>query len=895
MSDVVQNARVEVDPVEDNPFGKPDECRRCTLFKEPGMVKGHGNRNASIFYLGEGPGAEEVDTPIWFNEDRHGFARANMQVVLRVRGDGEPVTSTVGFRPERMAPFVGGSGRIRNALLAHAGLHKDVHLFTSNCVRCRPPGNRKPTQYEIACCAHFLLEELEDVDPNVIIAAGDTALETLTGKKKIGIYRGVPTSGPRRQHSDGGSGQRSEGEGSKGNTPPVASGAGLVEDRYKVFPTWHPAFIMRSQHNWAFAVHDLARAKVESSYPEIRRIPFVVDRQASLGGTRETLLSAARRRGAITFDFETTGLEPDSSGIEMCGFVGEPEKAFVYDWTLGAQQLFDEVFADPDIEICGQNILYFDIPYAEAKGRKVRWDERIFDTMVVMHLCNSSYGQVSVSSQNSGSYAGARGTEKDLAFIASNYTDLEYWKSKENYRNDKRGVCGFDVIATDRSAYGPQGLKQELISYGMYDLYYKHVLPVHRPLRKMTTRGVRIHEDRAARWSIVLEREARRQEQVLKEGLGDPFLNLNSPQQLKALLYDKLGLPVQYKIDKKRGRVPTTDKDAIERLSQIAPENAILMSIVNIRHMDKMNSTYVRRGLELGRLHPKFGVSKAANGRFNGWDPNAQNVPEQMRDMWIPDSDEYVLLSADSSQIEWRNSMVLSGDPVGLELLASGADIHKASYAEAFGVPIASVTKAQRDLTKFIVYGLAYGRGAASIAAGNNLPFTDVETFIRNFFARFKVFGEWRERLPELVKKQQYLANPFMRRRWWYTREITEIYNFPPSSTAADMMYEEVIQLDQQLPKGADLVLTVHDEVVVHCHKDVVKEAALCIKTVMQQPWDLIVNFSDHPENVRKHYPNGWFCPADLHAGTDWAMCKSKNPEKIKQRDELEKYLGIAA
>jgi len=830
------------DRTDDNPFGKPDTCRDCTLFSEPGPVPSSGNRNARIFYLGEAPGAEEVDWPR--------------------------------YRADHMYPFVGGSGRIRNVLLHHADLDPKVHLFTANCVRCRPPANRLPSDFEIACCARYLIEELDDVNPNVVIAAGETALTTLTGRKKIGLWRGVAIDGPRRTSSDDDS----------------------SSEAYKVFPTWHPSFIMRQQYQWPFAVHDLARAKAESAYPEIRRIPFVIERRADLATTREHLLAAARARGACTFDFETTGLSSDTDSIRMCGFVGEPEKAYVYDWTLGAQQLFDEVLTDPRIEVCGQNILYFDIPFAEDKGHRVRWEERIFDTMVAFHLANSSYGQTSVAAQNAGSYAGARGTEKDLAFIASNHTDIEYWKSKDSYKNDIYGVCGVDVVATDRSAYHPTtGLKAELRSYDMLDLYYKHVLPVHLPLRRMTQRGIRIDEDRAVRWHVALDQQATQLETVLREGLGDPFLNLDSPKQLMELLYNKLGLPVQYIEDKKRGRRPTANAEAIEQLALLAPENRILRSIVDIRHMRKMDSTFVLPGLLAGRLHPRFSVSKAANGRFNSFAPNAQNVPEEMRDIWIPDADDCVLISADSSQIEWRAAMVLSGDPIGLELLASGRDNHRAVASEALGVPYAEVTDAQRHAAKFIVYGLGYGRGAESIAKGHNLDYDFVVRFIRNFFARFSVFAAWRERLIDEVKRTHFLANPFKRRRWWYTREITEIFNFPASSTAADMMYQEVIRLERQLPKGATLRATIHDEVLINCPKDLIRPTIDCVRSIMQQPWSTIVNASADPATVRRFYPNGWFCPADVHVGTDWAMCKSKDAAKKAERASLERHLGLGA
>jgi uracil-DNA glycosylase family 4 len=842
----------------DNPWNKPlDPCSICTLFLEPGPVRATGSTNAPILYVAEAPGAEEVDHPWGYDIVKHG-------------PPGPGVAG--GWRPSRFAPLIGGSGKILSAILANAGISRKKDVRLTNVVKCRPPGNRLPTKGEIACCATFLIKEIEEGEQNVIVAAGEIALNTLTDKEKIGLWRGVPTEG---------FGKR------------------------KVFPTWHPAFIARAQYNWPFAVHDMARAKTESAFPDIVRTPVVVIRNASVTVDRDGLLAAARKRGALTFDFETSGLSAERDSILMCGFVARPDESRVYDWTTGTQRFFQEVLDDPALTIIGQNILNFDLPFAEEKGFTIPWT-RIFDTMTAFHLANSSYGQTPVSGQQWGSGArGARGAEKDLAFIASNHTDIEYWKSKQAYGSDLKGVCGLDCVATDRSATHPTtGLIQELESYDMTDLYWKHVLPVHPILKRMTKRGVRIDMDRALRWKTIIDRTADQKEVEL--GKEFPGLNLQSPQQLMDLLYNKLKLPVQTIDDKKKGKPrPTANAEALEFLAETYPQHAVLQNIVTIRHLRKMGSTYVDPGLRGdGFLHPSFGVSKASTGRFNSWNPNAQNVPEEMRDIWIPDSPDHVLISADWSQIEWRLAMVLSADVVGLELLASGVDNHRAVASETLGIPLESVTDGQRHSAKFIVYGLGYGRGVQSIAESlvqqgvfkdYASAFAFVSNFVGRFFKRFKIFADWRERNVAFVKKNRFLANSFKRRRWWYTYQVTEVYNFPQQSTAADMMYDAIIDLDRELPKAATLRLTVHDETVTNSPKDSVRESVRAIRDNMQRTWDSIVDTSADPDVVRSFYPNGWYCPVDIHIGTNWRMCKSKDPEDKRKREELEKYFGLAA
>lgn len=143
------------------------------------------------------------------------------------------------------------------------------------------------------------------------------------------------------------------------------------------------------------------------------------------------------------------------------------------------------------------------------------------------------------------------------------------------------------------------------------------------------------------------------------------------------------------------------------------------------------------------------------------------------------------------------------------------------------------------------------------------------------------------------MNTNHYLANPFMRRRWWYTRQITEMYNFPPSSTAADMMYLILPLIDKALPNGAELVLTVHDEVVVETTRDKAAEVDRICTEIMQCKWPEIVETSVRPDVVKEFYPDGWSCQADGTFGTDWKACKPEEDDEIATELELRKQLGV--
>lgn len=857
----------------ENPWGKPDGCRKCTLFFEPGPVMGSGSVEAKMAGFAEAPGATEVN-------EEGGYTQRSA-----------------------WAPLIGGSGRTFTALCSNAGVYRRG-MYLDNIVKCRPPGNRTPTALEIVTCSRqFLMPKLEELKANVVVTMGDTATSVLAGVKGITNNRGVPV---------------------EGYTKPDGT-------RQKIFPTWHPAFIARSQHQWPFAVHDLVRAKIQSEFPELRRVPFeiVVGEQAA--AARPALLEECIRLGEACIDFETTGLSATKDRILMVGATADGKRAVVLDNSSGTKQFLQAVLdadgsSGPRIELIGQNVLYFDWPFAEGQGLNIdkAWSHT-FDTMVAFHLCNASYGNTPTKEHAqaaAGRSTKVRATEKDLTMIASCHTDIPYWKARENYKADLHRVCGTDVIATYRAAMDQvDGIKAELKAYGMESLYWDHVLPVHPVLHKMTKRGVKCDIPKARRWSVRLNRYANTVEEVLRQALGEPWLNVNSGVQLISLLYDKMKLTPQYTKDIKSGEERrTADSFALSALSDLYPEHTVLKGITEVRHARKMDSTYITPALRTGRYHPHFGTSKAANGRLNSWDPNGQNVPDEYRELWVADSEDEILIAPDWSQIEWRVAMVLSGDSVGLDLLARGVDTHSAVCAEVFEKRIEDVTPHERHAAKFIVYGLAYGRTVQSIAdamggrghairtvggsarahalrtqkvAYGEQSLEFVERFVRRFSARFAAYWRYRAERLKFARENNYLANGWGRRRWWYTREENEQYAFDPASSAAEMMIDALIALDKQLPNGATLRLTVHDEIVVNAPKSAARETRDCMKAVMEGTWPKLEDASVDRATVRKYYPNGWSCPVDIHIGPNWAVCKSKEPQHIAERQKLELELGL--
>lgn len=794
-----------------------------------------------------------------------GKGKSNAKILLVGEAPGEEEDIT-------REPFFGGSGRVLNRMLAQSGIIRS-ETFVTNAVKCRPTAilngrtvNRAPTEAEIRHCARYLMQEIRSINPNLILATGNIPLKLLTTSKKgITYARSVPLEGPKRDD-------------------------GLAE-RYKVIGTYHPAYIMRQQDLWPLGIFDLVRARNESATPVISRRSWKRVIHARLSDVGESLERRIRepRLGGLRYyfhDLETTGLNPRRDTFRCIGIAAEPDEVYVFDWTPDVVEFTRKIHADETLLTVGQNSEAFDIWFQEEKG--IEFNGPTYDTLIGWHMLNASL-------------------PKDLGTIGATVTDEPYWKDNSMYKAGEDALqhgCGKDVHATGH-AFVEQYREMELL--GQLPLYFNHIMPLQPVLRRMTRRGVKKDNKRAIAWTLVLGRKADELEARLKRGLGDPLLNVNSPKQLIDLLYRRMGLPIQYKQDREKGFRPSVDADALDALasSPLVPTKLrpILLLIRWIRTLRKWSETFINCEMDENFfVHGHFSSAKAANGRLNSYDPNMQNFPVDTRDIIIPDDEDSVLIARDWSQIEWRIAMALAGDQVGLDALAAGRDPHSDAYANAFDVPYDTVDKKDRFEAKTYNYGLLYGRGAASLAAGraghpeSAIPVERVEDYINRFYGKYQAYKKSRDVIESQVKNQHYVETAWGRRRYWYTTgKMPEAFNFPISGSAAHMMYHVLPQLERELPKHATLRLTIHDEVVVHSPKDqkTLRESIECMKDVMEQVFPQITERSLYPDVVRHYYPNGWSCPSDTHIGENWKITKGETePDRIIER-ELRKTLGV--
>ena len=230
---------------------------------------------------------------------------------------------------------------------------------------------------------------------------------------------------------------------------------------------------------------------------------------------------------------------------------------------------------------------------------------------------------------------------------------------------------------------------------------------------------------------------------------GQEF-NINSPKQLGEILFDKLRLPA----GKKTKTGYSTNAETLERLKD---EHEIVAQILEYRMLSKLNGTYVEGMLPMihadGKIHAHFQQTVAATGRISCTEPNLQNIPikqelgRQLRKAFVPESDEWILVGADYSQIELRVLAHLSEDPTLIDSFRKGTDIHKTTAAKVFGVPESEVTTLQRTNAKAVNFGVIYGMSSFGLASELNISRKMAEKYIDEYFNKYlKVKPLWTDR-----------------------------------------------------------------------------------------------------------------------------------------------------
>ncbi len=361
-------------------------------------------------------------------------------------------------------------------------------------------------------------------------------------------------------------------------------------------------------------------------------------------------------------------------------------------------------------------------------------------------------------------------------------------------------------------------------------------LPLLPVLMRMEATGVKLDVELLAQMSKELERDLGRIEEDCYRLAGQQF-NLNSPKQLAAILFDKLKLPVQRKL--KSG--PSTDVDTLEAL---APHHDLPAKLLEYRTLSKLKGTYVDTLPQLvnphtGRIHTTFSQTVAATGRLSSINPNLQNIPirteigRRIREAFVAGDRDWLIISADYSQIELRIMAHLSGDERLVAAFRSGGDIHVETAALIFNLPVEQVAADMRRMAKTVNFGIIYGQTDFGLAQELGIPRFEAHTFRENYFKLYPGVAEFmrqtiqscRERgtVETILGRQRKIPDIEARDR--QLREFAErtAINTPVQGSAADMIKLAMIAIDRRLREekfAARMLLQVHDELVFEAPAD---------------------------------------------------------------------------
>jgi len=360
-------------------------------------------------------------------------------------------------------------------------------------------------------------------------------------------------------------------------------------------------------------------------------------------------------------------------------------------------------------------------------------------------------------------------------------------------------------------------------------------LPLIEVLAYMETIGFKADAEFLKEFSLKMGIELDKLEKVIHQTAGEEF-NINSPKQLGVILFEKLKMPNGKK-------TKTGFSTSADILNKLADEYPIAKLVLEYRKLSKLKSTYadglVKVIADDGRIHSNFRQTVAATGRLSSTEPNLQNLPirtelgREIRKAFIPENSEFLLTSADYSQIELRILAHVSDDPDMKKAFLNHEDIHTQTAAKVFKLDYRFVTKDMRRAAKAVNFGIIYGISDYSLSEDLNIPILTARKYIEEYFSQYKGIKKYMDNIINFAKDKGYVQTIFGRRRYipelesknYNLREFGKrvALNAPIQGAAADIIKIAMISVYKKLAAKkmkSRLILQVHDELVIETHKD---------------------------------------------------------------------------
>jgi DNA polymerase-1 len=547
---------------------------------------------------------------------------------------------------------------------------------------------------------------------------------------------------------------------------------------------------------------------------------------------RQLLINHLLKQKELCFDTETNNInaiEADLVGLAFSYRKGEAYYVPVSSNREEAQKLVDEfkpVFERAAISKVGQNLKY-DITVLKRYGIEVQG--KIFDTMLAHYLLEPEM----------------RHNMDVLAESYLNYTPVSIesligkkGKGQLNMQDvDVKTVAEYAGEDADITLQLKHIFEPEIKAKQLENLLYEVEAPLVDVLADMETEGVKIDTRALQELSVQLGEELQKLESEIYEQAGVKF-NIGSPKQLGEILFDRLKLDEKAK-KTKTGQYATGE----EVLSKLAYEYPIVQHITEYRELQKLKSTYIDALPTLickdERVHTSYNQAVTATGRLSSTNPNLQNIPirtergREIRKAFVPRSEDYLIMSADYSQIELRIMAALSKDESMVNAFKHGVDIHTTTASKVFRVPLDQVTSDMRRKAKTVNFGIIYGISAFGLAQRINIPRKEASSIITAYFEEFPAVKEYMDNAISIAREQEYVTTILGRRRYLpdiNSRNMTvrgyaerNAINAPIQGSAADMIKLAMIRIHDWMKKEklrSKMILQVHDELVFDAHKE---------------------------------------------------------------------------
>lgn len=566
-----------------------------------------------------------------------------------------------------------------------------------------------------------------------------------------------------------------------------------------------------------------------------------------------------KKAPVFAFDTETDSLDNISANMVGLSFAAEPgEAAYVpvaHDYIDAPEQLsLERVLAllkplledDNSLKV-GQNLKY-DRGILANYGIELRGIA--FDTMLESYTLDSVAGRHDMDSLSDRWLKHKTITFEEIAGKGKNQLTFNQIALEEAGRYAAEDA---DVTLQLHLKMWLKLQKQE----GPLNVFQHIEMPLVPVLSRVERNGVNIDPDVLHNHSAELSTRLVELEQKAHEIAGEAF-NLSSPKQLQTILFEKQGIKP---LKKTPGGAPSTSEEVLEELALDYPLPKV---ILEYRGLAKLKSTYTDKlplmiNAKTGRVHTSYHQAVAATGRLSSTEPNLQNIPvrneegRRIRQAFVAPED-YLIVSADYSQIELRIMAHLSRDKGLLTAFAEGKDIHRATAAEVFGLPLDSVSNEQRRSAKAINFGLIYGMSAFGLSRQLNIPRKESQKYMDLYFERYPGVREYMERTREQAKEQGYVET--LEGRRLYLPDIKSsnaarragaeraAINAPMQGTAADIIKRAMIAVDAWLLKEQPrvrMIMQVHDELVFEVHKDDLEAVTKKVHELMENSTTLDV------------------------------------------------------